>query len=94
MSYEIEPNSRVRFAEVAEALDISTDCIMAAIDQGDWWWVLYTETPETEAEDWIHLAVLHRDNRHILQIREERVVIQMGDFQGDYEALMRRAAGD
>ena len=86
---ETEWHNRSFFAEVAEALDVSTDCIMAASTQKGWWWVLYTETPETDEHDWIYLAVLSRDDRNLLQIQDDRMTIQMRDFHGQIAELMK-----
>ena len=91
---ETEWHNRTRFAEAAETLEITTDCVMAAIDQGDFWAVLYTETPETDEHDWIHYAVLVRDGQRVLQIQTERLVMRMGEFQGNYDDLIRRATED
>jgi len=91
MGIHSEWHNRTRFAEPAEALDITTDCVMAGVQEGDWWWVLYTESPETHDEDWIHLAVLGRDRNRVLTIRQEKLVMQMRDFHGEYEELFRRA---
>ena len=82
--------SRSTFAEQAEALDVTTDCIMAGIEQDGFWWVLYTERPKVTGKDWIHFALLYRGPDRLLHINQQRRMVTVGDFHGDIEELMRK----
>ena len=65
-----EWKSRVDMAPFAEALGLSTDCIMSASspDGGETWAILFTDTPTSDPAEWVHVAVLRPDARNILQV--------------------------
>lgn len=71
-----EWKSRTAFAEIAEALEIDTDQVMAALplDGGQGWLVLYTP------DDWVHRALLGRDPDNVLRRWKHARVCPLDDF--------------
>jgi hypothetical protein len=79
----VEWKRRNDFAEVAEALSVSTDAIMASVmignDEG--WLALYT--PEHAADPFdsiVHRALLARDADGVLRMAKHATVGRAGDL--------------
>lgn len=86
---------RTKFAEFAEALEVTTDCIMSASMPGGspMWVILYTLTPTADEAEMIWLALLQRQSSGILQVvrRDEHKTI--GEFNQGLTEHMNKAMG-
>lgn len=80
--HNVEWKKRGFFAEIAEALGVTTDSIMAATPKkNDLWWVLYTDEPTDDPEAWLKAATLQRGKDGILRARMTETTIQLGELQ-------------
>lgn len=86
--------NRHHFAEFAESLGVSTDCIWATTQKDGSWWVIYTTKPTEHPEEWIWCATLRPDNHRVLRVTGRRQIQKIRDFNDDVQDLMRRATPD
>ena len=84
---------RTRFAPYAEALDVTTDSIMAVQQPAgdDGWFVLYTLTPTADPDEWIWAARLEPCKRGILVCAKRRRLCTVGTFTRGLDERMGRA---
>lgn len=84
--------SRVEMAPFAEAIGITTDSIMSASspDRGRTWAVLFTETPTSDPDEWIYLAVLREDHDRILRVLRRSEFKTIAEFTEGLNEHMER----
>jgi hypothetical protein len=80
----IEWKSRLTFAEIAEALEIDSDEVMAATPIEDGFLVLYT-TNTHAPEAVVHDALLGRDDSGILRRVKHRTLCPLSEFMARLE---------
>jgi hypothetical protein len=82
----VEWHGRADFAEVAEALGVDTDCVMAATVVGDneGWLVLYTpEHADDPRDSIVHRALLERGADGVLRMVKHATAGRTGDYLPD-----------
>lgn len=78
---EAEWRNRADFAPFAEALGITTDCVMSAAKSAGNWMILYTETPTVEDDSWVWMGVLYPDSDGILNVARRSKIKTFAEFK-------------
>lgn len=91
----MEWRNRTDFAHVAEALGVTTDSIMSAgrPEGGETWVVLYTDTPTSDPDEWVNVAILRPDARGILQVVRRSPHKTIGELHAELAAHLERELG-
>lgn len=84
-----EWTGRAQFAELAEALQVSTEDVMAAtaIEGGRGWLILWTTDTHLLQEATVHRALLERDQDGVLQVVKKATIGPASGFLPTLEDL-------
>lgn len=84
-------SDRTRFAQQAEALDVTTDSIMAASKGADegFWRVLYTLEPTADDDAWIWYARLDIGDDGILAVAQKGALCTIGSWKNRLDQHLR-----
>jgi hypothetical protein len=85
--------NRSHFAEFAEAIGVTTDCVLGTVDLGGDWGVLYTRSPNPHPEEWVWYAHIKPDGQRILRVTARRQAQKISEFNDDVAELMKRQTG-
>lgn len=89
--FQTEWVGRTEMAEVAEALNVPTDMIMAVSSDGT---VLFTYPHEMDDDGIIWVARLGRDADGVVVASPPQPTGTLGEFKAKMDAHMREALGD
>ena len=88
-----EWTKRHEFHEIAEALGVDTDMIMAVYPRGKDTAILYTPEGHSE-QDWLWLAILKRGKWGILEVAGRRKFKTVGEVNQELAEHMKEALGE